>query len=95
MEAVRRAVKDMWVDEGKRAEIALNQADALAHAAVADIGDTSRELRDKTEDIAAPAEGKTPLKHEPDPNGPRLPPASPLIVAGHNDEGLSMKPDKI
>jgi hypothetical protein len=85
MEAVRRAVKDMWVDEGKRAELALN-ADALAHAAVADIGDTSRELRDKTEDIAAPAEGKTPLKDEPDPNGPRLPPTSPLIVVGNNDE---------
>jgi hypothetical protein len=71
---------------GKRAEIALTQADALAHAAVADIGDTSRELRDKTEEIAAPAEGKTPLKDEPDLNGPRLPPASPLIVAGYNDE---------
>jgi hypothetical protein len=90
MEAVRQAVKDMWVDEGKRAEIALTKADAAAHAAVADIEDTSREFRDKTEEIAAPSEGKATLKDTHNPNEPQLPPASPLIVARYTDEGSTI-----
>jgi hypothetical protein len=92
MEAVRQAVKDMWVDEGKRAEIALTQADALAHAAVSDIGDTSRELRDKTEEIAAPPGGKTSAKDKPDPNGPGFPRRRPSSWRDPMTRDSSTKP---
>jgi hypothetical protein len=86
MEAVRQAVKDMWVDEGKRADMALAKADALAHAAVSDIEDTSRDLREKIEEMAVPTEDSTLLKDTHDPNERQLPPASRLIVARYNDE---------
>jgi hypothetical protein len=86
MEAVRAAVKGRWIDEGKPAEIELTKADAVAHEAVADVEETSRELREKIGEMAAPTEDRTALKDTRDPTEPQLPPVSTLIVARYDDE---------
>jgi predicted trehalose synthase len=80
MAAVQRAVVNMTIAENARDEKALAKADAAAHEAIADVVETSRELKEKTTEAHALAVVTDAPAAPAVPPRPALPPASMLIV---------------
>ena len=93
MQAVARAVKDMWVDQEARAAAELSKADEAAHeAADRDRKDGARSQVQKIEEAKGHTEALG-RRAAPRPAA-QLPSAAPLVVAGHNDEGWPLKRDR-
>ena len=88
MEAVRQTVKNMWVDKDVHAQNELEKADVVAHDAMADVNETSRELKEKTEETRAQTDEKPELEPKPDlePFEAKPPPATVLVVRAYNEE---------
>jgi len=86
---LRAAVLKMRVDQAI-VEENLEKADAAARDAQAEIEDTFRELKEKIKETKSHTEEKSGVPETPstpDLFDIRLPPATPLVVRGYNDEG--------